>query len=228
MATITVHHLENSRSLRILWLLEELELPYEIREYPRDPVTMRAPPALRQLHPLGKAPVVEVAEAGGPRYVLAESGAIIEHFVDQQGRLAPAPGTEAHRRFRYFLHYAEGSLMPPLLLKLITLNVRAAKVPFFVKPIARRIAEQIDASFTDAEIERHFSFLDAELAGRPFFAGEEFSAADIQMFYSVDAGRARADHVDRPHLQDWLDRVRARAGYKRAVARGGENQVPGA
>ena len=164
MATITVHHLENSRSLRILWLLEELGLPYDLVEYPRDPVTMRAPPALARLHPLGKASVVTVKEGEADPYVLAESGAIIEHFVEAEGRLAPPRGTAEHRAYRYFMHYAEGSLMPPLLLKLITGNVRTAKVPFLVKPVAKGIADKIDGTFTDPELKRHFDFLGGELS----------------------------------------------------------------
>jgi glutathione S-transferase len=224
MPKLTVHHLENSRSLRILWLLEELDLPYEVKEYKRHPVTMRAPPELAQLHPLGKAPAVEVTEDDGS-YVLAESGAIIESLVEIGAALSPDRGTVEHRRYRYFMHYAEGSLMAPLLLKLITSKVRGAKMPFFVKPIARGIVDKIDGNFTDAEIDRHFAFLDAELAERPYFAGAAFTAADIQMFYGVEAGRARADKDERPHITAWLDRVRSRDGYKRAVARGGENEI---
>lgn len=228
MASVTVHHLENSRSLRILWLLEELGLAYDLVEYPRDPVTLRAPAALIALHPLGKAPVVTVQEADGERVTLAESGAIIEHFVEAEGRLAPARGTPEHRRYRYFMHYAEGSLMAPLLVKLITGNVRTAKMPFLAKPVAKAIADQIDGAFSDPEIDRHFSFLDAELASRPYFAGAEFTAADIQMFYGVEAGLSRAGDTPRPMVRAWLDRVRARDGYKRATARGGENKPHGA
>ena len=212
MATITVHHLENSRSLRILWLLEELGLPYDLVEYPRDPVTMRAPPALARLHPLGKAPVVTVKEGEADPYVLAESGAIIEHFVESEGRLAPPRGTAEH----------------PLLLKLITGNVRTAKVPFLVKPVAKGIADKIDGTFTDPELKRHFDFLDGELSQRPYFAGQEFTAADIQMFYGIDAGLERAGATDRRHVVAWLERVKARDAYKRAVARGGENHPHGA
>ncbi|MCB9759688.1 MAG: glutathione S-transferase [Alphaproteobacteria bacterium] len=216
MTAITVHHLENSRSTRILWMLEELELPYELKVYPRDPATMRAPPELARLHPLGKAPVVTLGDL-----VLAESGAILEHLAEAHGRLRPAPGSDAMVPYRYWLHYAEGSLMPPLLVKLIMDTVRNAPLPFFVKPFAKGVAEKVDGSYTNAELERHFTYLDRALADAPYFAGEEFTAADIQMSYPVQAGMGRADAGSRPNVRAWLDRVTARPAYHRAVEKGG-------
>ncbi len=223
MPTITVHHLENSRSHRVLWLLEELGLDYDIVEYARDPRTMRAPPELRQLHPLGKAPVVTIDDV-----VLAESGAIIEHFVELAGQLAPPSGTPEHRRYRYWLHYAEGSLMSPLLVRLIFDQISNAKLPFFVKPIAKGIVDKVESNFTRPELQNHFAFIEAELDGRPYFAGDDFSAADIQMSYAVQAGVARARLGDLPNASAWLARIQQRPAYQRAEQRGGANEIPGA
>lgn len=216
---LTVHHLERSRSHRILWLLEELGVDYEIKEYKRDPKTIRAPASLKAVHPLGRSPVVELD--GG--IVLAESGAIIETLVEQHDSpLRPAPGTEAHRRYRFFLHYAEGSMMSPLLVKLITSKLKTTRLPFFVKPIAKQIAGKIDATFTDPEIALHLNFLEAELKDRDWFAGDAFSAADIQMSYPLESSQGRAGLDERfPRLQDYLSRIRARPAYARAIERGG-------
>lgn len=216
---ITLHHLENSRSQRILWLLEELGLPYEIRRYARDPKTMYAPPELERVHPLGKSPVITDGDI-----TVAESGAIVEYLLDAHGggRLRPAAGTEERRRFTYWLHFAEGSAMPPLLMKLVFAKVRSAPLPFFVRPIARAIADKVDASFLMPNIERQLRFLESELSGRPWFAGAEFTAADIQMSFPVEAASARglldARH---PRLQDWLARCHARPAWQRALAAGG-------
>ena len=171
---IVVHHLERSRSHRVLWMLEELGLPYELVTYQRDPQTILAPPALRAIHPLGKSPVI--TDDG---IAIAESGAILEYLVERHGggRLAPAVGTPAHLRYRYFLHYAEGSLMPPLLVKLIASKIATAKMPFFARPIARKIAGSIESSFVDPNLTRHLAFLEAELTGRTWFAGDELTAS---------------------------------------------------
>lgn len=219
MTTVTVHHLEKSRSTRVLWLLEELGVEYEIKEYKRNPRTLRGPPELRAVHPLGKSPVVEVDGV-----VLAESGAIMELLLLQLGggRLRPEPGTEAFRRYLFFLHFAEGSMMTPLLVALLTAQVRKAKVPFFVKPIARSIAEKIDENYTNRELDRLLPFLEDELRDRPFFAGDELTAADVQMSYPLESAVARAGLDQRfPNLQAHLARTRARDAYQRAVARGG-------
>ncbi len=186
---ITVHHLNNSRSQRILWLLEELGLDYEVKRYERDAATMLAPPALRAVHPLGKSPVITDGSL-----TLAESGAIIEYLVDHygQGRLAPAPGTAERVRYLYWLHYAEGSAMPPLLFKLVFDRIETAPMPFFVKPFARAIAGRARSTFIEPAIKLHFDFMEGELAKSEWFAGAEFSAADIQMSFPLEAAAARA------------------------------------
>ena len=220
---ITVHHLNNSRSQRVLWLLEELGLPYEIVHYQRDPKTMLAPKELRQVHPLGKSPVVTV-----DGLTLAESGAILETLTERygDGRLAPPAGTDAAVRYRYWLHYAEGSAMPPLLLKLIFDQIEKAKMPFFAKPIARGISAKAKAAFIQPQISQHLNFMEAELAQRDWFAGDEFTAADIQMSFPVEAAKARAGlNERRPHLMGWLARAQARPAYQRALERGGPYQL---
>lgn len=217
---ITVHHLENSRSQRVLWLLEELGLRYKVQRYARDPKTMLAPPELALVHPLGKSPVITEG-----RTKVAESGAIVEYLVDKhgQGRLRPAQGTPEQLRYTYWLHFAEGSLMPPLLLKLVFDKVREAPVPFFVKPVVRGIADKVTAAFIGPNLKRLLSFTEAELAERPWFAGEQFSAADIQMSYPLEAAAARAgvEGERHPRLTDWLARIHARAAYIKALEVGG-------
>lgn len=216
---ITVHHLENSRSQRLLWLLEELGLDYQIKHYQRDPKTMLAPPSLKQVHPLGKSPVL--VDEGN---VVAESGAIIEYVLqryDHANALAPSPGTSERQRFTYWLHYAEGSLMPPLLMSLVFSRIKQAPMPFFVRPIARAIADKAMNGFVGPQIKSHFDFVEAELAERPWFAGDRFSAADIQMSFPIEAAGARGGLGSRPKLQAWLEAIRKRAAYQRALERGG-------
>jgi glutathione S-transferase len=219
-AMITVHHLENSRSQRVLWLLEELGLRYKVQRYARDPKTLLAPPELALVHPLGKSPVIT---EGGT--TVAESGAIVEYLIDQhgQGRLRPAPGTPEQLRYTYWLHFSEGSLMPPLLLKLVFDKVREAPVPFFIRPVVRGIADKVTDAFIGPNLKRLLSFAEAELADRPWFAGEQFSAADIQMSYPLEAAAARAglDSQQHPRLSDWLSRIHARAAYIKALKVGG-------
>lgn len=222
---ITVHHLNNSRSQRVLWLLEELELPYEIKRYERDAKTMLAPPALRDVHPLGKSPVVV---DGG--LTLAESGAIIEYLVERHGggQLAPAPGTPARLRYTYWLHYAEGSAMPPLLLKLVFDRIESGPMPFFVKPFARAIAGRAKSSFIEPQIARHLDYMESELAKFRWFAGDEFSAADIQMSFPLEVAVKRAGlGPSRPRLMDFLGRIHARPAYQRALERGGKYDLLG-
>ena len=216
---ITVHHLNNSRSQRVLWLLEELGLPYEIRRYQRDPKTMLAPESLRAVHPLGKSPVITDGAL-----TLAESGAIMEYLVDRygDGRLAPAPGTLERLHFTYWLHYAEGSAMPPLLLKLVFDRVETAPMPFFAKPVARAIARRAKSAFIEPQIALHMSYMEAELAKHRWFAGNEFTAADIQMSFPIEAALARGQDPSRPKLSAFLDRIHARPAYQRALERGGE------
>lgn len=217
---ITVHHLENSRSQRILWLLEELGLEYDLRRYERDPQTMLAPASLREVHPLGKSPVVTDGEL-----TLAESGAIIEYFVERygDGRLAPPPGTPERLRYTYWLHYAEGSAMPPLLMKLVFDRIEEGPMPFFVRPIAKAISAKVKSTFIEPNLVRHLDYLEAELGGRKWFAGDSFTAADIQMSFPLEAARARAGlDAGRPRLVSFLERIHARPAYRRALERGGE------
>jgi glutathione S-transferase len=216
---IIVHHLNNSRSQRVLWVLEELGIPYEIKRYQRDAKTMLAPPELRAVHPLGKSPVIQDGEA-----TLAESGAILEYLVERHGggRLAPARGTPERLRYTYWMHFAEGSAMPPLLLLLIFNRIEKAPMPFFVKPVARAIARRAKESFILPNNERNLDFMESELQGRDWFAGGEFSAADIQMSFPLEAARARGGLDERrPRLMDFLARIHARPAYSRAVERGG-------
>lgn len=216
MPHIVLHHLKRSRSHRIIWLLEELELPFDIKEYDRDAKTSRAPKSLKEVHPLGRAPAVEI---DGVVYV--ESGAIIETVLDiKGGRLRPEPNTEAHRQFRFFMHYAEGSLMPPLLVSLITGKVRSAKLPFGIKQIAHKIVGEIDKSYTAGEIENHRQFLEAHLENREYVAGASLSAADIQMSYPIEALLSRGSG-GMPNLRAYLDRIQARPAYQRALKKGG-------
>lgn len=219
---LIVHHLNNSRSQRILWLLEELGLPYEIVKYQRNAQTMLAPPELRRVHPLGKSPVVTV-----DGLTLAESGAIIETLVERygNGRLAPPPGTPEAVRCRYWLHYAEGSAMPPLLLKLVFDRVARAPMPFFARPIARGIVDKAMSRFIAPQIKLHLDYMEGELSRHDWFAGGSFSAADVQMSFPLEAAQARGGltAATHPRLTDWLSRIGARPAYQRAVQRGGED-----
>ena len=216
---ITVHHLNNSRSQRVLWLLEELDLPYEIRHYQRDVKTMLAPPELKAVHPLGKSPVIS---DGG--VTVAESGAIVEYLIDQygQGRLKPPPATPERLRYTYWLHYAEGSAMPPLLMKLVFDEVEKAPMPFFVKPIAKAISGKVKSTFISPQITQHLDYMEAELGKFNWFAGKEFTGADIQMSFALEAAQAKGGlDATRPKLMDFLKRIHARPAYKRALKKGG-------
>jgi glutathione S-transferase len=219
---ITVHHLNNSRSQRVLWLLEELELPYEIVKYERDKKTMLAPPELKKIHPLGKSPVITDGTA-----TLAESGAILEYLVDTHGngRMVPQRGSAEHNFYRYFMHYAEGSLMPFLLLKLIFGRVKR-DAPFLIRPIARTIADTVSGRFVTPNLETHFAFLDEHLAKHEWFAGGAFTAADIQMSYPLESAVARTKGIS-PRLATWVERAKARPAYRRAIERGGPYELLG-
>jgi len=215
---ITVHHLNDSRSQRILWLLEELGLSYEIVRYQRDPKTMLAPPELRAVHPLGKSPVVD---DGSVR--IAETGAIVDYLLEAHGdgRLKPPAGTEAARRFTYWLHYAEGSAMPPLLLKLV-FGQLPRRAPGLVRPLVKSIAAKAQSGFVDPQLKAHVDYWEAELGRSEWFAGDAFTAADIMMSFPVEAGASRAfDPADRPRLKAFLDRIHTRPAYRRALERGG-------
>jgi glutathione S-transferase len=220
---ITVHHLNNSRSQRILWLLEELGLEYDVRRYQRDPKTMLAPPELRQVHPLGKSPVITDGD-----FTLAESGAIIEYLVGRygNGRLVPAADTPARLRYTYWLHYAEGSMMPPLLMKLIFDRIERTPMPFFARPIAKAIARKTKGSFIEPNINRHLDYMETELGKTAWFAGPEFTAADIQMGFPLEAAVARGGlDTKRPNLMAFLERIHARPAYRKAIERGGKYEL---
>jgi glutathione S-transferase len=217
---IVVHHLNNSRSQRIVWLLEELGLEYEIRKYRRDPKTMLAPPELRAIHPLGKSPVITDGGA-----TVAESGAIIEYLLERygSGRFIPAAGTPDKLRYTYFLHYAEGSAMTPLLMKLVFDRVETSPMPFFARPIARGIARKVKSSYVMPQIVQHLDYLEGELGKSAWFAGEEFTAADVQISFVLEAAAARGGlGAQYPKLAGFLDRIHARPAYQRALERGGK------
>ena len=216
---IIVHHLNNSRSQRILWLLEELGLDYEIKKYQRDANTMLAPPELRAIHPLGKSPVITDGDT-----TVAESGAIIEYLLERygNGRFIPAAGTPEKLRYTYFLHYAEGSAMTPLLMKLVFDRVETSPMPFFAKPIARGIAKKVKSGYIMPQIVQHLSYLEGELAKSTWFAGDAFTAADIQISFVLEAGSARGGlGAKYPKLGEFLSRIHARPAYQRALERGG-------
>lgn len=215
---ITVHHLNDSRSQRVLWLLEELGLPYEVKRYQRDAKTMLAPPELRAIHPLGKSPVVDDGEAR-----LAETGAIVEYLLETHGGsvLRPARGTAGGRRFTYWLHYAEGSAMTPLLLRLIFSQI-PKRSPLLVRPVANGIARKVDANLIAPQLKAHTDYWEAELTKSEWFAGDAFSAADIMMSFPVEAAGSRVGFgADKPRLRAFLERIHARPAYQRALERGG-------
>ncbi|MEP6885779.1 MAG: glutathione S-transferase [Gammaproteobacteria bacterium] len=216
---LTVHHLNNSRSQRVLWLLEELGVPYEVKRYQRDAKSMLAPPELLAVHPLGKSPVIVDGEV-----TVAESGAIVEYLIDRYGagRLIPPAGTPERLRYTYWLHYAEGSAMPPLLLKLVFDRVANGPAPWPISAVARRIAATVQNAFIGPQLKRHLDYMEVELAAGTWFAGEEFTAADVQMSFPLEAAAARAGlNASLPHLWNFLDRIHARDAYKRALERGG-------
>lgn len=222
-AMIVVHHLNHSRSQRVLWLLEELGVEYEIVRYRRDPKTQLAPPELRAVHPLGKSPVI--TDEGS---TVAESGAIIEYLVDRygRGRLRPAAGTPEHLRYTYWLHYAEGSAMPALLLKLVV--GRLAKAPALLRPVAKLLAAGMAKTYVDPHLNRHARYIDEELGRYPWFAGSEFSAADVQMSFVAEAVLARCEVASElRRLSHFVERIRARPAYQRALERGGPFEIVG-
>ncbi|MEP7247492.1 MAG: glutathione S-transferase [Gammaproteobacteria bacterium] len=217
---ITVHHLNNSRSQRVLWLLEELGVEYELRRYQRDPETMFAPPELRKVHPLGKSPVVT---DGGQ--TLAESGAIIEYLADRYGGGKLARPNDSPERFRYiyWLHYAEGSAMLPLMLTLVFNRIAQSPMPFFAKPIARAICGKMMNSYVGPQTTLHLDYMEGELGRGTWFAGEDFTAADIQLSFPVELAVVRGGlNESRPRLMDYLLRIHARPAYQRALERGGQ------
>lgn len=214
---ITVHHLNNSRSQRVLWLLEELGVPYEVKRYERDATTRLAPPELRAVHPLGKSPVI--TDDGR---TVAETGAIVDYLVDRHGggRLIPPAGTEDRLRYTYWTHFAEGSAMPPLVMTLVFQGMVKA-VPLLLRPLARRMADGVRDRYLNPTMAAQLDFMQAELSRSTWFAGEEFTAADVMMSFPLEAAVSRAGLGGRAKLTNWLDRIHARAAYKKALARGG-------
>ncbi len=222
---ITVHHLENSRSQRILWLLEELGVDYEIKKYNRDPETSLAPKELEAVHPLGKSPIVSDGED-----TIAESGAIIEYLVGKYdtGRLRPAEGTPGRLAYTYWLHYAEGSFAPLMILSLILSRIENAPVPFFLKPVTRGIARKVRDGYLDNTLKRNLDFIESTLGGTTWFCGNELTAADIQMSFAVEAADARAELSNGyPNLARYLARMRALPAYQSALEKGGPYELLG-
>ncbi|MGB5102103.1 MAG: glutathione S-transferase [Steroidobacteraceae bacterium] len=222
---LTVHHLETSRSQRILWLLEELGVPYQLVVYRRDGRTRLAPPELKAIHPLGKSPVI--TDDGE---VIAESGAIIEYLVEKRGhlgqgelaRLQPSPGTPEHRQCRFWMHYAEGSLMNWLVMKLVFVTIPEQPMPFFARPIARAISGKVQAQLVDPNLQSALDFIENHLSRHRWFSGAELSMADFQMSFAVEALLSRATDVgNHPRLREYRERMRARPAYQRAEAKGG-------
>lgn len=217
---ITVHHLNNSRSQRILWMLEELGIEYTIERYQRDPATALAPESLRAVHPLGKSPVLTDGSL-----TVAESGAILEYLVDRYGagRFAPMAGSPERLRYTYWMHFAEGSAMPYLVMKLVFDRIESAPMPFFARPIARGIAGKVKKSFVMPNIQRNLEHMERELGASEWFAGSEFSAADVQMSFPLEISVVRAGLTEsRPRLWGFLRTIHARPAYQRALEKGGK------
>ncbi|KQZ06245.1 glutathione S-transferase [Caulobacter sp. Root1455] len=214
---IVVHHLNNSRSQRVLWLLEELGVPYEVKRYQRDAKTMLAPPDLLAVHPLGKSPVITDGDK-----TLAETGAIVDYLLETygQGRLIPAAGTPERLAYTYWLHYAEGSAMTPLLLKLV-FTALPARAPGLLKGLVKSIAGRAQSGFVDPQLKLHIDHWDAALAKTAWFAGPDFTAADIMMSFPLETGAARAGAGSRPRIKAFLGRIHVRPAYLRALERGG-------
>jgi len=220
---VVVHHLNNSRSQRVLWLLEELGLAYEVRRYQRDAKTMLAPPELRAVHPLGKSPVISDGDV-----TLAESGAIVEYLASRYGNgtLIPKANTPEHLRYLYWMHFAEGSAMPPLLLKLIFDRIEKTPAPFFVRPIARMIAQRAKQMMVLPNLERQLDYMEGELGRHEWFAGPAFTAADIQMSFPLEAASTRGGlNEGRPKLWAFLKRIHERPAYQRALEKGGKYEL---
>lgn len=216
---LIVHHLENSRSQRVLWLLEELGVPYEVKRYARNPKTLLAPPELFKVHPLGKSPVITDGDVA-----VAESGAIMDYLVDTygQGRLRPPAGTADARQHNYWMHFAEGSAMPPLVMKLVFDRIETAPVPFFIRPILKGISGKVNSEFIMPNIQRQLEFINQHLAQSGWFAGDALTAADIQMSFPLEAASSRADIIKQyPNVLTFLKRIHERPAYKRALERGG-------
>ena len=218
---IVVHHLNNSRSQRILWLLEELGLPYEVKRYQRDAKTMLAPPELTAIHPLGKSPVI--TDNG---LTIAETGAIVEYLIETygDGRLIPPAATPERRRYTYWLHYSEGSAMPLLVMKLIFSHIpKAPQMPRLLRPLARIITGGFTKSYIDPQLKTHVALWNTELAKSKFFAGDALTGADIMMSFPVEA--ANSSTTLTPALTTWLGTIHDRPAYQEALKRGGPYSI---
>ncbi len=216
---ITLHHLENSRSQRVLWLLEELGVEYDIKRYERDKETSLAPPELIAVHPLGKSPVITDDDI-----TVAESGAIAEYLVGKydDGSLLPTDGTPERRNYTYWMHYAEGSFQPLMLVSLIMNRIETAPMPFFIKPIAKGIVAKVRGNFLDRNVERNLDFIESTLGRTTWLCGDELTAADIQMSFPIEAAEVRTNLRDGyPNLAGFLARIRARPAYRAAITKGG-------
>lgn len=217
---ITLHHLNNSRSQRVIWLLEELQLPYQIKHYQRDTRSMLAPAELKAVHPLGKSPVITDDDI-----VVAESGAIIEYLVEKYGagRLKPAADSKALLDYRYWLHYAEGSAMPPLLMSLVFSRLDQPPMPALLRPLARLIAKGVRSHYLNPQLQLHFDHIEQQLAQSSWFAGKDFTAADIQMSFPLEAASHTGIVSTRhPHIQAFLSAIHARPAYQAALHQGGQ------
>ena len=220
---LIVHHLNNSRSQRILWMLEELQVPYQIVRYQRES-TMLAPESLKAVHPLGKSPVVE--DNGN---ILAESGAIIEYLqetYDPESRFKPISSDEK-LHYRFWLHYAEGSLMPLLMMKLVFSSLGKEPVPWLLRPVGSLLGQGVQKAYLNKQIMTHVRYLEDSLQKNPWFAGQTFSAADIQMSFPVVALLSRGGINDLPNLQNWFKKVQMRPAWQRAIEQGGPFEIPG-
>jgi glutathione S-transferase len=214
---ITVHHLNNSRSQRILWLLEELSVPYSVVHYERDPDTLLAPPALAKVHPLGKSPVIVDGA-----HVIAESGAIVDYIIDifGQGRLIPPPGSNERLQYTYWLHFAEGTAMPPLLMALVFGEI-PKRMPAIIRPLGRAINKGVRRGFLQPMLDAHMALMQTQLATAAWFAGPEFTAADIMMSFPIETANAHFGLAGHPALQTWLTRIHQRPAYRAALITGG-------
>ena len=216
---LTVHHLENSRSQRILWLLEELELDYVIKRYQRDKTTSLGSPELKAVHPLGKSPVITDGDV-----TVAESGLIVEYLIETygNGRLSPPVGTPEHLQYRYWLHYAEGTFMPLMLVSLILNKIETAPVPFFIKPVTKGIAAKAMAAYAGPNIKRNLDYLEQTLQAAPWFCGDEMTGADIMLSFPIEAAATRTSlSSDYPALMAFHQRIRVLPAYHRAIEKGG-------
>jgi glutathione S-transferase len=222
---LTIHHLENSRSQRILWLLEELGVDYELKRYERDKASGLAPPELLAIHPLGKSPVITDGEL-----TIAESGAIVAYLVSKydSGRLLPPDGTKERLAYTYWLHYAEGTFAPLMIISLIMGRIETAPMPFFAKPIAKGIVEKVRAGYLGQNIKRNLEFMEATLTDSPWFCGDTMTAADIQMSFALEAAEVRTNlATDYPKLAALLERMRGLPAFQAALEKGGPYALMG-